>query len=558
MKLFAKFKCFSYLCIGILLFHIQPVAAQKNVDNIALENGYLKVVFDSNNGSLISMKDVRQQVQVIDQSNQKNKSPFEIEVYSTEGVRILDNNMASEFNWSKSKNNPQELKLEWSKFNTISQPIKVVAYIALEEGVSMSSWRIAIEGIKGLKISNVSFPNITSITDLGNENLAVPEWMGSLLQSPRTFYTKTPKTTLSYAYPGHLAMQFIALYNPQKIGLFISCQDSTAYAKRFVLNFDQNRNLAYKLDNIPEFVDTNASYSPPYSTMIGTFKGDWQDAAKLYRDWGRKQWWARDSRLKNDKVAPWLKETAYWVWNRGRAKNVLHPAEELSDRLKLPVNVLWHWWHAGSYDDSFPDYFPPRDGNEFVPSVDEAKKRNVNALIYMNQLKWGSSMPSWINEKAYLWSTKDINGKDESHMYNIFTKKSLTYMCLATDFWKNKYAALVDSAVNKYHVSGVYMDQACLSRVCYDTTHDHISGGGKYWIENVKKRDLLNRSKPKDVKNTVFAGEGGGESWLPYLDAFLTLGVSKERYAGVQGPATIPLLGRSAIMGSHLEIIRPC
>src|SRR5690606_8856688 len=113
----------------------------------------------------------------------------------------------------------------------------------------------------------------------------------------------------------------------------------------------------------------------------------------------------------------------------------------------------------------------------FISKIDQAKKNNVNALVYMNQLKWGSSMPSWIEEKAYLSASKNINGQLESHMYNIFTKKSLTYMCLATDFWKAKYASLVDSAINKYHVSGIYMDQTCLSRVCYDPNHDHPVGG---------------------------------------------------------------------------------
>jgi hypothetical protein len=33
------------------------------------------------------------------------------------------------------------------------------------------------------------------------------------------------------------------------------------------------------------------------------------------------------------------------------------------------------------------------------------------------------------------------------------------------------------------------------------------------------------------VRNTLLAGEGAGEAWLPYLDLMLTLQVSKERYA---------------------------
>jgi hypothetical protein len=50
----------------------------------------------------------------------------------------------------------------------------------------------------------------------------------------------------------------------------------------------------------------------------------------------------------------------------------------------------------------------------------------------------------------------------------------------------------------------------------------------------------LIRSKIDDKENLVLAGEGAGEVWLPYLDLFLTLAVSKERYAGPGAWETIP------------------
>jgi hypothetical protein len=48
------------------------------------------------------------------------------------------------------------------------------------------------------------------------------------------------------------------------------------------------------------------------------------------------------------------------------------------------------------------------------------------------------------------------------------------------------------------------------------------------------------RSKIPAEKQLVLAGEGCGEAWMPYLDAFLTLAVSKERYAGSDPWETIP------------------
>lgn len=113
-------------------------------------------------------------------------------------------------------------------------------------------------------------------------------------------------------------------------------------------------------------------------------------------------------------------------------------------------------------------------------------------------------------------------------------------MCMGTQFWKDKYSSLCDSAVNKYKANGVYMDMACLNSMCFDRSHGHPVGGGNYWIEHFGKMTDQIRSKIIQKEQLVLAGEGCGEVWLPHLDLFLTLAVSKERYAGPGAWETIP------------------
>lgn len=113
-------------------------------------------------------------------------------------------------------------------------------------------------------------------------------------------------------------------------------------------------------------------------------------------------------------------------------------------------------------------------------------------------------------------------------------------MCMGTQFWKDKYSSLCDSAINTYGANGVYMDMACLNTMCFNKSHGHPVGGGNYHIRNFSKMTSLIRSKVNDKENLVLAGEGAGEVWLPYLDLFLTLAVSKERYAGPGAWETIP------------------
>ena len=57
----------------------------------------------------------------------------------------------------------------------------------------------------------------------------------------------------------------------------------------------------FELVHFPEYVSTNSRYAPSYASIIGTFEGDWQDVAAIYGEWGRKQHWAKESRLSTGK-----------------------------------------------------------------------------------------------------------------------------------------------------------------------------------------------------------------------------------------------------------------
>lgn len=149
-----------------------------------------------------------------------------------------------------------------------------------------------------------------------------------------------------------------------------------------------------------------------------------------------------------------------------------------------------------------------------------------------------------------------------SHVYNIFTGNALINMCVGTEFWRNHYSSLCDSVVNIYRADGVYMDQTCLSRMCYDKKHGHAIGGGNYWVNSSGKMIKQIQSKDFGERQPVFTGEGSAENWLPYLDAFLTLEASRERYAGVGDAETIPFFQAvyhpyGITFGSYSSLVTP-
>lgn len=441
--------------------------------------------------------------------------------------------------------------------------LKVKVEISLDKNDAFSYWNIFVNGFDDNIISNVVFPRIEGIKEMENEELVIPTWMGSLMNDPRKVLS-SGNSKIEWHYPGSLSSQVIAIYNSKKNGFYASCDDSLSYAKNFSLNLDTLNTLVYEMINYPSSSKFKSNtYSPNYKGIIGSFVGDWIDVASIYSKFALNQKWAKESRFKNGLTPSWLENTALWVWNRGKSANVLKPAIELKRTIGLPVNVLWHWWHNCSYDDNFPEYLPPREGKQsFVNAVKSAQDVGVNSIVYMNAIQWGEATEGWKSGKVKPYTVKDINGNERSQVFNVFSGKALTNMCIGTKFWRDHYSSLCDSVVNTYQTNGVYMDQTCLSVMCYDENHGHDIGGGNYWVENSGKLINQIRSKNFGDKNPIFTGEGSSENWLPHLDAFLTLEASSERYAGIGNTETIPFFQAvfhqyGITFGSYSSLVTP-
>lgn len=533
-----RFKGRGILLVLVLLFQIVLLSCnnKSSEQNVYLENGKIRLGFNLENGALTSLSDLTGNYELLEDSA-GNKSPWEIELFQSEQKPLFfDIYSAKKFRYSKPDSST--IILRWKRFRSPEcKKTEVIVTVKLEAGKALSGWEISVNNIKALKINQLIFPRIAGIKETKNESLAVPQWMGQLIKNPRLQISGIKGSSKKYewSYPG-LSLQCLALYDPGKYGFYAACNDTLVYNKSFSFSLDSGECLVYRMHNYLQADTLLNNFNLQYSGIIGSFNGDWTTAAGIYREWGSKQKWAKKSRLASHLTPEWLEKNALWVWNRGKSNIVLTPAIRLKARLNLPVNVFWHWWHGCSYDDGFPEYIPPREGKEsFINAVAEAGTNGIKAIVYMNQRLWGTTTESWKKENASLYAVKDRNGDINIHTYNIFTNKPAASMCLATSFWKDKYSSLCDSAVNIYKAGGVYMDQACLNMECYDKNHGHPAGPGNYWFRNFCKLTEQIRQKIPEEKQLVLAGEGCGEAWMPFLDAFLTLDVSRERYAGL-GP----------------------
>lgn len=509
---------------------ISCVLASCSRDNInILENEHVKFEFSAENGALISLYNVKEGVEHIDSAKAVCGPLWEFE-YMPE-VPAVEN--LPEVVSIKKKGNGC-LEIYWRQEEGVEGPELKATVRFKKDRPSLADWHIEATGLEGLGVKAIRFPLINGVKPQNEKDeLALGVYTGRLYRNPWSLASEDKPLSIRRE-TGYQAMQVNVLHNPDTDGLYWGTEDTDAWYKIYDLEVYPDRAQFYIAHYLRLDIDS-CSYSTPYPSVIGVFKGDWIDAAGLYGQWGRKQDWCSESRLKKGLVPDWVLKTALWEWNRGRSENVLPEAAALQKELGLPVSVFWHWWHNCSYDVGFPDYLPPREGREsFIKAVAEARKEGIHCINYMNSYKWGDSDPSWEEKNAHLWCIRKDDGGTISKAYNVFTGKSLTCMCPSTEFWRKTYADMCDTLVNVYGTGGVYMDQCCQAKPCYDTTHGHPVGGGNSFVKGHLQmideiREALS-SHPYDAP--ALGGEYASEFWMRHMDIGLPLQAGDERMGG--------------------------
>jgi hypothetical protein len=539
---------FPVTLLSVALLAVPQGAATAEPEAIDLSGGGLRVGVDRKTGGLAELRDLRRKHDLVGGTP---AALWELEFLPGQALRTLKPAQATSFHCRKAgRGGAQCLQLAWEGFGLTAAPrLRVQVSVTLDRELPVSRWSIGVEGLGAATLDKVHFPRLANLPQQENERLAVPLWLGQETANARELVSGTSGgRRLEWAYPGLLSLQCLAFYQQGGPGLYLACDDAAAFRKTFAFFGDGQGNASCELVHLPEKGgQPTGDWALPYHVLVGAFAGDWMTAAERYRGWATNQVWAAQSRLKRGVVPDWVLNTGAWVWNRGRSQGVLPPARALEQRLDLPVSVFWHWWHGCAYDTGFPEYLPPREGAEsFQAALAAAHVEGIRALVYMNQRLWGMTTRSWVGEGAERFAVKGPDGKVASEVYNPFSNAPCASMCMGTEFWRNKYAALAERAVRELGVDGIYMDQACSSLACYDAAHGHPRGGGTYWMNGFRwlTEDIRRRCETRPPEGgrapVVLAGEGCGEAWLPYLDLMLALQVSKERYAARDKWETIP------------------
>jgi len=534
----------------------------------SLSNEHGRITFDSGTGALREWHDVKTRLPILESAETANIWTIR---FGDPSLPELEPANAKHFSWTHegeaSQESPKVLVLRWSDFGDAAAPLLTVEVrVAPHSEDATTRWNLHVTGLGSRKPSRVVFPSFHRIPVREGESLAVPVWMGERTTRFRSILNGTDGKAhrREWEYPGILSMQCIAISQPEGPGFYLAVDDTTALRKIVGVFGDGAGNAGVEISHIVEsFDEVNGTFELPYNVIAGPNHGDWFDAASRFRAWALEQAWTKSARLRTGQTPDWVNTTGIWVWNRGRSENVLPPAIALQEHADLPVSVFWHWWHGCSYDTGFPEYLPPREGAEsFTRAMENAHRHDIHAMVYMNQRLWSMETESWKSRGAAAFAVKDAAGNIRPEVYNTFTKAPNASMCIGTSFWRDTYAEIASTAFNTLGVDAIYMDQACSSLACYDSSHGHPLGGGRFWMDGFKKLSGAIRDQCTARGGIALAGEGCGEAWLPYLDVMLSLQVSMERYANPGEWEPIPFFhavyhGYATFFGNYASLTMP-
>jgi len=335
-------------------------------------------------------------------------------------------------------------------------------------------------------------------------------------------------------YPsGWTCMQYMAAYDAAgKTGLYIGVHDPFGSTKDiFAQGLAKRRAVAFRFEHpVPDMGKPGVDFELPGQAKWQLFRGDWYDAATIYRTWvsHEAKWWPSLGVEGRMDTPEWMRQLPAWVMTGGASSDCVPRVKAFAEELKVPVGFHWYNWHQIPFDNDYPHYFPPKDG--FAEGVAELKQAGVYPMPYINGRLWDTKdkeAEDWqFTQVALAATTKDEKGDPYTESYGSKetdgSSVKLAAMCPSTSLWQSRISDIVLRLFDECGVSGVYIDQiaAARPRLCFDASHGHPLGGGHWWTEGYwQMLDLIRDAKPAGCMITT---ECNAEPYIKWFDGYLT------------------------------------
>ncbi|NUP98916.1 MAG: hypothetical protein HUU35_03560, partial [Armatimonadetes bacterium] len=424
------------------------------------------------------------------------------------------------------------------------------------------AWRIEVAGQAEGVLWQVDFPRLLGLRGLGDDQLALPEYLGRLVRQPADH---TWRRLLVYPQPA--SMQFMAWWGSQDnrepelahvdgrlaetgwmpyrgdhLGLYLAAEDGRGYYKVLGAQGGEVKGqFGWWLSHVPELATwplpagrQAVAYALPYEVVTAGFYGDWHEAAERYERWAAKQVWSArgpvgtwadelpdeaDGRARF--VPRWFRDIAFWGKFYFEPAKVLPELAAYRQWLGVPMASHWYRYTIAQFDDNYPEQLPADP--YFREAVRMGRTMSVPTLPYTNGSIWDTDTQSWLREEGLAAALKDEAGG--IYPWDIHGD-IFAWMCPATAAWRAKIRETSHKLITEHGCPGVYLDVlvAGTPRPCYDPAHGHaIRGGNHYGAGNRRLLYELRERERLTDPEAAFFSEEIGELYNDLLDGHLTL-----------------------------------
>lgn len=339
-------------------------------------------------------------------------------------------------------------------------------------------------------------------------------------------------------------MQFISFDN-QDSGIYLGLHDPTGRTKGMKLNQEGPPNhLPFSVTHYPtDMGRENSTLQIDYDIAIGVYRGDWYDAAQIYREWAVDDAsWTTDPIAERTDVPSWFRDICLW-WTTGFDESVpwgtndtpdetevqesVSFIRKLHERFPVPTGVHWYRWHQIPFDTDYPDYFPAITG--FEDAVEALQTTDLHVMPYINGRIADPNSRTWdahqLDAAAAKIAAPRVDPSHLEHYTEVYGTSfhQLVPICPSAEQWRETVRTIVRRLRDTVGTDAVYLDQlgAVSPPLCFDPEHGHPLGGGPHSVEAF--RDMLAEldTDSGDDSQIALTTECNAEPYMAELSGYL-------------------------------------
>lgn len=548
----------AWLLLALMTGGVLPAG-----EMVSLENESLCARWDSQSGTLVSLKDVASGREWLGPGD---KTPLYRIVLADQAAAIASTD-AKEIG-VRQEDGAVIVECRHDK----PLDLAVTCRFRLEEESGQMLGRIGIRSPVPCRIAEVHFPRVTLglpfSASAEDDRLLWPECDGTVLLNP-----SENRADRQFRYPGTASLQMAAAFD-ETAGLSLTARDHLAHTKMFCTRRKGEAvelSITHLLPQTP-LTEWELGYDVALAGLrpsSGLDRITWEAAADVYRKWAIEQPWCRQTmaeRVAGGDIPKWLTEpTLLLTFSlRGTLEDgtvgnrlpvLVDQVERWSKVVGAPVTCLVISWEKLDTWAS-PDYFPPFGGeNEFLKVTRELHESGHHTMVFLSGLKWtlqknmraSDRPPVQIDQRAAFdrrgraWAVSDAEGKAEISGKPGEGVGEAATICPSTELAREILVG-TSRRCRELGIDLVQVDQIVGGGMapCYHPEHNHPPGGGTWCSEALYRlfSEIRKEGKAADP-DFAFAIEEPGEFYLPVLDTYHARDLHQGRWprsgAGVLG-----------------------